>query len=302
MNLACSIVIPTKDRPAGLLRAVQSALAALPEGGEVIVVDDASQVPATEVLAALASPKLRVASNPGPHGPSGARNHGVALSVQPVIFFLDDDDLLVEGYCRAILSIIPELPPHVGYGFSAALVKTSDGPAELEADRSESGVLPEKTRIDARLAGLGMGFWVRRQVFQALGGLDPMLRVNEDTEFSLRLSAAGVGGYYHAEPGVQIFKDRVRQAGDKASITRSTKAAVRAAGFEYILHKHDDFLKDHGRFRRKCMFRILKYRGRAGKAAGWRAFCRSLRPTLGNRLLWPVFGGVWLRVARLFKA
>lgn len=294
--MPCSIVIPTKDRPTGLLQAVNSALAALPAGGEIIVVDDGCTIPAVDVLALLAGPGLRVVNNPGPHGPSGARNHGVFQAKQSIIFFLDDDDALLPDYCQTILDIIADLPASVGYGFSAAFVKLPSGQDRYDGKTIDSGILVDDTPLDERLTGLGTGFWIKREVFFKVGGLDPALHVNEDTELSVRLAAAEVMPYYHNRPGVLIFHDPVRHAKDRKSITRSADAAMRALGFEYILRKHDAFLQDHPAFRRKFMLRVIKYRSRARKVDGWNEFCSSLRPTLENRVIW-AHGWVWLRLS-----
>lgn len=294
--MPCSIIIPSKDRPTGLRSAVSSAIEALPTGGEIIVVDDGCRTPATEVLASLACAALRVVTNPGPHGPSGARNYGVSQSREAIIFFLDDDDKLMPNYCRTILALIPTLPGSSGCGFSAAILKTQNRPDAFLGRARTSGVLGPETPLDHRLTGLGTGFWVRREIFLSVGGLDPELRVNEDTEFSLRLSAAGVQPYYHSEPGVVIFHDPVRNDGDMGSITRSANAEARAAGFEYILRKHEVFLRRHGAFRRKFMLRVLKYRSRARDNKGWDKFCSSLRPSIENTIFC-ICGRIWLRIS-----
>jgi glycosyltransferase involved in cell wall biosynthesis len=298
--MPCSIVIPTKDRPAGLLRAVRSALAALPEGGEIVVVDDQSTPPAAEVLAPLATPALRVVRNPGPHGPSGARNHGVDQAQGAVIFFLDDDDMLQPGYCREVLARLGDLPAEVGFGFSALMIRRADGTDRLEGS-GVTGLRGAGTPIEARLAALSSGFWIRRALFRSLGGLDPTLWVNEDSEFCLRLAAAGVLPHYSAKPGVTIFQDPVRDARDRGSVTRSARAWDRALGWERILIRHDGLLRDHPGFRRRQLLRVLKYRGRAGRRDGWTAFCRALRPDAGMRAIW-LAGVVWLALAAPFRA
>ena len=48
-----SVVIPTHNRPELLRRAVASVLVALPEGAEILVVDDASDLRADQVLGDL---------------------------------------------------------------------------------------------------------------------------------------------------------------------------------------------------------------------------------------------------------
>lgn len=294
--MPCSIVIPTKDRPAGLYRAVVSALEALPEGGEVVVVDDGCKIPATQILETLSCETLRILINPGPHGPSGARNYGVQQSERSIIFFLDDDDLILSTYCSRILSKIPDLPDTCGFGFSSALIKMENGPDTYLGKHRVSGLIGQDSPLDDRLAGLGMGFWIKRELFLEIGGLDTNLRVNEDTEFSIRLSAGNILAYYQDDPGVILFYDPIRDIRDNRSITRSSNASLRVDGFQHILLKHEEFLRRHGRFRRKFILRVIKYRSRARRISGWNEFCSSLSPSYENRLIW-AFGWTWLRIS-----
>jgi glycosyltransferase involved in cell wall biosynthesis len=97
-----SIIIPTKDRPNLLRRAVASAQAALGDGGEIIIVDDASVTPVDTVL--QSSDTLRILRHSAPEGASSARNTGIAHARGKVLFFLDDDDELMLDYVRTILS------------------------------------------------------------------------------------------------------------------------------------------------------------------------------------------------------
>lgn len=290
---SCSIVIPTKDRPAGLLRAVQSALAAAPVGSEVIVVDDNSRPPAAQTLAEISTQQLRVITNPGPHGPSAARNFGANASENSILFFLDDDDVLLPDYCQRVLDRLPRLDPKIGYGFSAVFNDEGDGKKQYYKAKLPNGPVQTGAPLNDRLAGLGTGFWIRREVFFDVGALDDAIRVNEDTEFSIRLASRGIDVYYDTDPGVVITHDPARNNSDQSSITKSANAAQRAFGFEYILGKHRDFLLRHGGFRRKLLFRVMKYRSRARKTSGWFGFCRSIRP-LPEALAFLTLGSVWL--------
>ena len=60
--------LKVKDRPEGIRRALASILAAMPEDGEVIVVDDASDSPAMLALREVTDPPMTLYVNPGPHG------------------------------------------------------------------------------------------------------------------------------------------------------------------------------------------------------------------------------------------
>ena len=93
-----SIIIPTKNRPRSLVAAVRSARAPIPAGGEIIVVDDGSRIPAREALAGHVGAETTVIDNLGQWGPSAARNAGLKRTSQPIVLFLDVDDLMISGY------------------------------------------------------------------------------------------------------------------------------------------------------------------------------------------------------------
>lgn len=295
-----SVVIPTKNRPAGVRKAVASVLESLPEDGELVVVDDASDPPANETLSDNADPRLKIIANPGPNGPSAARNFGVAHSSGDIIMFLDDDDLLVEDYCSRILRLVELLPEDCKFGFSAAFHLEADGSRTLHKSKSPEGVLGPETELNRRLAGLGMGFWITADAFKVSGGLDPNIAVNEDTEFSIRLAACGFRCHCDQTPGVVLIHDPVRSDLDQGSITKTADARTRYQGFEYILGKHKKFLCEHTRIRRKFFGRVAKYRVRAGEAKGWLSFCRKHRP-MTEAVVLGAIGSLWLGVGLVVK-
>ena len=300
MSPSVSFIIPTKNRPEGVRRAVASVLAALPEDGEVIVVDDASDPPAMLALKEVTDPRMTLYVNPGPHGPSAARNFGVHQTQAPVLMFLDDDDFLVEDYCLRVIDRIETLPDDCTFGFSASYHLETDGSWTEVPSKSPSGVLGNETLLKYRQAALSEGWWITRVAFDAVGGLDEDIDVNEDTEFSLRLAASGHRCYCDQTPGVILIRDTVRSASDQSSITNAAGARARYYGFEYILLKHQDFLKNHGAFRRKMFTRIIKYRARAGSLAGWFRFCAQHRP-VSDVALYIVPGTLWLGLSKLIS-
>jgi glycosyltransferase involved in cell wall biosynthesis len=88
--LNVTVVIPTYNRASLVCRAVDSALAAIRPGDEVIVVDDGSTDDTGHRLRRYAN---RVRHLRVPHaGVSAARNRGVRESRAPLVAFLDSDD------------------------------------------------------------------------------------------------------------------------------------------------------------------------------------------------------------------
>jgi glycosyltransferase involved in cell wall biosynthesis len=84
-----SVVIPTYGRPRFLAEALSSVLAQTYEDFECVVVDDASEEPAT----LPDDPRLRLVRRDKNGGPPAARNTGIDAARGKYVAFLDDDDL-----------------------------------------------------------------------------------------------------------------------------------------------------------------------------------------------------------------
>lgn len=261
-GLRLSIVIPTKDRPRLLRAAVGSALAALPEGTEVLVVDDRSTPPAADSLPA--DPRLRVTVSGAAPGASGARNWGVAQARGARILFLDDDDLLLPGYAEWVLD------QKADYGFSAiATFRGLDTPAVPAFAPAQATPVAEVRPFRRQVAGLGCGFWIDRAAFLAVGGIAEDIRVNEDTEFSIRLLRAGLAGLRQPAPGVMV-RQHGGAAGERGHLTQAARAAERAGYFGLILSRHADWLATRPDAAKHLLQRQLKLLAQARDAAGAR--------------------------------
>ncbi|WP_245299006.1 glycosyltransferase family 2 protein, partial [Pseudotabrizicola sediminis] len=211
-----------------------AALANAKCAGIVIIVDDGDDFPVRQTLANRSTSALRIAVNPGPKGPSAARNHGAGQAQSELLFFLDDDDLMEEDYIKRILAQRRSGSCKTAWGFS----KIRDSRAYHGLPTNATMLGPE-VPLRQRLVGIGTGFWVERVVFQKLGGLDENLRINEDTDFCLALASDGLMPWYDPEPGVKLDAARPIGTGgtDRPSITKSALAAERAAAWQYILKK-----------------------------------------------------------------
>ncbi|WP_320170428.1 glycosyltransferase family A protein [Maridesulfovibrio sp.] len=86
-----SVIIPTYNRSAMVMRAVQSVLAQTWRNFECIVVDDGSTDDTFSVLAEIDDRRLRVVSREN-GGVSAARNHALNISGGRFIALLDSDD------------------------------------------------------------------------------------------------------------------------------------------------------------------------------------------------------------------
>ncbi|HTE67146.1 MAG TPA: glycosyltransferase family 2 protein [Actinomycetes bacterium] len=233
------MVVPTRDRPALLPRAVASALAQTVTDIEVVVVDDGSIDP---VRLASDDHHLRVIRLDRPMGPCAARNRALAVARGRWVTFLDDDDELEPEMLALSLRAAKDsaLPAPVAVLTGVRVV--DEGGRVLETRRPMT--LPRGRRYPLEAAGTGSRLnhntlVAPREVLCQIRGFDERLPAWEHDDLFLRLNAVcsiqGVPtvGYrqtVQATPGL------------------SGNLLARAAGIEHTLAKHrGTYATDPGR-------------------------------------------------------
>ena len=122
-----SVIIPCWNVAPWLRRCLRSVFAALPEGGEVIAVDDGSTDGTGEILreAALSNEALKVISQEN-RGVSAARNRALDEARGEFVFFVDPDDYVKEGFFSGMIAAME----HDGADYCISPYKTQkDGAA-----------------------------------------------------------------------------------------------------------------------------------------------------------------------------
>lgn len=170
-----SVIIPALDEEAQIVPTVEAAAAIRPF--EIIVVDGGSR-----------DRTASVAARPGVHVVVSARgraqqmNAGAATAQGDVLLFLHADARLPRSAAGDVATALDN--PHVvGGRFDVRL----DGSAPIYR------VIETLMNARSRLTGIATGdqaIFVRRRVFEALGGYAP-IPLMEDIEFSSRLKRAG---------------------------------------------------------------------------------------------------------------
>lgn len=279
---SCTIVIPTHNRDDLLVRAVRSALQACPTDGEVLVVDDKSIVPAAQVLAAETDPRLRVIVNTGPKGAVSTRNLGVAVAAGDVVFFLDDDDEILPGYCERVLR--QDGPAsQAEWGFSSILVRCSGQPIDnwRQRQRLTRGLVPRRARTKDALVAMSDGFWIRRTCFQQIGGLDPVQSIDEDTDLCARLLAQSRRPWYEPEPGMVVYKGYAPAWPDGAQLTVATPSEKGLHCYRRMSDKNAVHFGLYSSMRWFLATRYLRKAVKAGAVSTALSFAMAQRP-------WPV--------------
>jgi glycosyltransferase involved in cell wall biosynthesis len=183
MTPEVSVVIPTYNRCAMLLEAIDSVLAQSAAAFELIVVDDGSTDGTQDHLERLGK-TIRI-ERIEHRGPAAARNRGVALARAPLIAFLDSDDLWAPTKLERQLAFMRTNP-------GCAISQTNEIWIR-NGRRVNPGVRHRKRAGDIFIDSLRTclismsATMMRTSLFRALGGFDEIMMAAEDYDLWLRI-------------------------------------------------------------------------------------------------------------------
>ena len=246
-GLSMTVAVCTRNRPDGLARCLEALRVARGPGLDLLVVDNASETDAVQVLLEARFPEARYAREPRP-GLDWARNRAILEASGEILAFTDDDAVPDPGWVRAVARAFAE----------QAEVMAVTGPVvpeELETEAQQlfeeyggfgRGFLRRWCRADGDQRGRAVGHHrpaqfgtganmaFRRDLFARIGGFDPALDVGTatggggDLEMFFRLMHEGHTLAY--EPDAIV---RHRHRRDQASLERQI-AGWGSAFFAYV--------------------------------------------------------------------
>lgn len=181
-----SIIIPTRNRPALVRRAVHTVLNQTLTDWELIVIDDGSEIPVTPELLRTNDPRVTVLRREGGTGVSATRNAGIAQATGAWVAFLDDDDY----WAREKLEIQLGHAAISGSGFVYTAVILVDEDGRYVYERG-IGPDPDMTRalLSHNAVGEPSSVVVRRDILDAAGPFSDRLSMLADWDMWLRLTA-----------------------------------------------------------------------------------------------------------------
>lgn len=189
-----SVVIPTFNRAHTTRDAVASVLSQTrlcDHALEIIVVDDASNVPISNLPA---DPRVSCLRLPRNVGPSGARNAGLAATSGEYIAFLDSDDRWLPQKLSTQLSRLNEAVG-AGYDKSKTVIASGFFLSRPNGTQIEARHPMEASTVQSFASGCwfspGSTFFAHRSVFETVGEFDPGLRRLEDFDWFVRFALAG---------------------------------------------------------------------------------------------------------------
>lgn len=231
-RLLASVIIPAYNREDTIGGAVESALVQTYGELEVIVVDDGSTDGTVRALERFGD-RIRVICQQNA-GPSAARNRGVAASNGEIVGFLDSDDHWLPDKIAKQVALMERAGPGMCCCVCNATVKGVGGAVIGNTFDSagihfgfEQGVWTNPQDVlSTRFLLFNQVVAIRREAFDRIGGFNEDLRLLEDYELALRLSAAGPWGVIR-DPLVIKFND-TNGIGVECMMNREWHARIRA--------------------------------------------------------------------------
>jgi glycosyltransferase involved in cell wall biosynthesis len=207
-----TVVIPTFNRSALIGGAVESALRQTYGEIEVIVVDDGSTDDTESALSGHMAKITYIRQKNA--GPSAARNRGVAEAKGDIIAFLDSDDHWLPDKIARQVALMARGGPEMSCCVCNAEVRSAGGgramntfdSADLKVAFSEGTWTNPQDVLATRFLLFNQVVAVRREAFDQVGGFNEKLRLLEDFELSLKLSAVGHWGVIR-DPLVVKYND-----------------------------------------------------------------------------------------------
>jgi GT2 family glycosyltransferase len=183
-----SILIPTRDRPAFLLEALECVRRQTHPEVELILVRDGGP-PLSEAARALMDrmefPATVVEHDGDAEGVARARNRGLERAHGDAIAFLDDDDLWDSDHVAALAGALNRDPAaDVVYSDAVVLETGTDATRTLARD-FDAGLFVR----DGFIPPSAMA--ARRAAFERFGGFDEAFVYADDWEWLIRVARAG---------------------------------------------------------------------------------------------------------------
>lgn len=274
-----SVVIPTRNRPELLSRALESVTAQQGANFEIIVVNDGTS---GEDAAKLDTIKLHQSSNvyfvnlpveAGGHGCFKVMNTGAACASGEYLCFLDDDDVwLGNDHLADARSIIEAEREKIDVIFfnqaafrGAEQVKgpiwIEDLGARLQSDNGHDAVKAFRVDVSQLLTAHGFSHTnatiIRKELFQSLGGFDTAIWYEGDRDFYLRCIDSAKQMRYLPKEG---SRHNVPDPSQRGSLFTSTSDLRKAVDQIYLLHKaardsHHCEIRAYARLHRKYSIR-----------------------------------------------
>lgn len=234
-----AVVTTYKRRPEIVKRALQSIIAQTYKRMDAILVNDYPEdkklSKELQELCDSFEPKVRYLQMTKNSGANAARNYGASKAKGEYIGFLDDDDEWNEK--KIELQLKKMVNSDVGIVYCNVWINSekSHNTTIHYKEKKPEGDLYAKL-FHRNVIGSTSFPLIRKAVFDEVGGFDESVPALQDMELWLRITQKYSVGYVHEPLGTYYFylSDRI-----------SAHPERRIKGYEIILEKHKDYLKQN---------------------------------------------------------
>ena len=228
------VVIPTRDRPQLLRRAVDGVLAqSYPGRVEVVVVHDGT--PPDRTLERTGPRPVRVVTNTRTPGLAGARNSGILLLDTDYVAFCDDDDQwLAPKLDRQVERVRREDRPEL---VTCAITVDFDGRLSRRTAGTSTVTHVDLTRSIMSMLHSSCMFFDRSALVDGIGLVDESIPGSQNEDWDLKLRAARRRPIAHVDEPLVIV-----QWGRGSHFSRSWESKIRS--WEWMLEHHPEIRAD----------------------------------------------------------
>ena len=191
-----SVIIPTVNKTPYLCEAVESVLKQTCPAFEIIVIDDAAEVPVEKTLASYRS-KVKIVRPEKPVGVSRARNIGIQESRGDLVAQIDDDDLWLPQYLERNVAVFQSDSEIGMVGSYIAEWDISKNEMVRPVWKGPRGYATVRDIFDYSWPRPS-GVMFRKDAFLSIGGYDPSYTGYEDADIYFRM-AKRFRSYFIAE-------------------------------------------------------------------------------------------------------
>jgi len=253
-------------------------------GVEYIFVDDASSDGSVSIIKELMAdaPRIRVIDNTENRGPSVRLNQGAAAATGSFLYFLDADDIAIQGAMAGMLHLLREHQADFIYGKTVKNLANGAGLFDLTVSPDAPFSIsdrPLETVLDGGF--VRMALMCRRKLFLQAGGADERIFV-QDESLPLRLAAKAKRMIDWQAPAIAMpppVEGTQKVSGNKSQLHHDA----------FLAHRHalDDFGEDFPDLAPKLFSKAVsaywKYAKRQPGAAVFKpGFWRYLQVKSGN--------------------
>ena len=252
-----SVIIPTWNRGATLVKAVRSALEQLHPVTEVLVCDDGSTDNTKELLASIRDSRVKMIEGPRAGRPAIPRNRGIAQAKGEWIAFLDSDDSWLPEKTGLQLSAAAKLGCKASCTNAYRVLPGKGRVSPYLEIKKDKIVFDDLIRTNFVICSSAM---IHRSVLEKVKGFpeDESLKAIEDYALWLRISTTADFAYIqepvtdYTDDAANSIRAEARENVQREAVMRNffewaAKANLRPGQFQKIKKALRAAMKNNGR-------------------------------------------------------